>query len=144
MGDPYKNQILSKNIYNDKRDVYGTLVVIMDTMLENRGLELIVQPSRAVTKHQIHEMIITCEDVGPSDVVNKVAYMGFFEVESGGVVLVGDSVYVDDRYIGKVAGFDETHYPNHLNLVIKSTERRSGVDLGLKLSDSVKFVFAGS
>ncbi len=144
MGDPYKNQILSKKIYNDNRDVCGALVVVMDAMLENRGLELIVQPSRAVTKHQIHEMIMIYEDAGPSDVVNKVAYVGFFEVESGGVILVGDSVYIDDRYLGKVAGFDETHYPNHLNLVIKSTERKSGVNLNLKLSNSVKFIFAGS
>ena len=58
----------------------------------------------------------------------------FFEVKIGGIVVVGDKVSVGDRVIGEVAGFDVTHMPNHMNIVVKAKERTK---LGVKLGEKV-------
>ena len=34
--------------------------------------------------------------------------------------MVGDKVSVDGRHLGALAGFDETHMPNHMNIVVRT------------------------
>jgi hypothetical protein len=65
--------------------------------------------------------------------------VAFFEVKEGGIIRSGDDVLLSGRKIGEVAGFDETHLPNHYNIVIKAKELITGVSLGLKLSETVAF-----
>jgi hypothetical protein len=36
-------------------------------------------------------------------------------------------------------GFDLTHFPNHMNLLIGARERKTGLELGLNLGDIVTF-----
>ena len=52
---------------------------------------------------------------------------------------VGDEAYCSGRPIGTLAGFDETHMPNHLNIVIKSNGRMTGVEHGASLGDAILF-----
>jgi hypothetical protein len=68
-----------------------------------------------------------------------VAYLAFFRVDQGGIVLVGDSVLVGEAELGEVVGFDLTHFPNHMNLLIGARERKTGLELGLNLGDIVTF-----
>lgn len=53
------------------------------------------------------------KNTAPGEVVNNVANLGFFEVNEGGVIIIGDNVYIEEKLIGKVIGFDDTHMPNH-------------------------------
>jgi len=39
------------------------------------------------------------------------------------------------KTIGEIVGFDETHAPNHLNIVARSKERCSGEELGVELGN---------
>ena len=39
--------------------------------------------------------------------------------------------------IGTIAGFDDTHMPNHMNIVIAQDRLQSGAELGLKLEEPV-------
>jgi hypothetical protein len=116
-------------------------VAVLKSTREDRGLELILPPTRAIRKNEIHEFILTDEDdAAPGKVVNRVAYVAFAEFTKGGMLVEGDKVVVHGQTIGEIAGFDETHMPNHQNIVMKGPERKTGVDLGAKVGDLISFV----
>jgi len=116
----------------------GKVVAVLSGKLPERGLELIRPFSRALLTGEIHELIVTDEErAGPLQTVNRIAYVCFFEIITGGIMLVGDELSIGDARIGTIAGFDETHMPNHLNIVAKSDQRRSGKNRGIRLEDTV-------
>lgn len=100
--------------------------------MSDRGLELIKPMSRCVRQHDVHELILTDEKCGPGSKVNQIAYLGFVNLTVSGVVIEGDEVYVDDRLMGHVAGFDETHMPNHQNIIIYTDFLNTGKALELE------------
>lgn len=115
-------------------------MVVLQGKLEKRGLQLMVPISRAVLKNEVHELIVTDEaGAGPGATVQRIAYLGFVEFTCGGVAVAGDRVYCDGRLLGEVAGFDETHLPNHLNIVLRSAGRLDGRELGLHLNAQIVF-----
>lgn len=113
------------------------LVGVMRLAVRARGLALIPQVSRCIRRHDVHEIILTDELAGPGGAVQNVAYLGFAEFLTGGVVLQGDEVRVAGAPIGTIAGFDETHAPNHLNIVVRAADCRPGVTRGHALGDTV-------
>ncbi|MBO8168383.1 MAG: hypothetical protein H0Z35_04245 [Thermoanaerobacteraceae bacterium] len=138
--DPYKSGLFKKNPYAKKADIASRLVVVLDSKLDNRELKLIPMISRAVRKFDVHELIFTDEsEARPGNGVNRVAYGGFVEIESGGVLLAGDRLYWKGRCIGEIAGFDETHMPNHLNIVIKTDKFETGLELGFVNGEEIVF-----
>jgi len=138
--DPYINNLLDKAVpYSAKNPVIGRVVCVLQVRAEKRGLELCPYPSRAVLKDEIHEVILTAEDAGPGKTVNQIAYLGYFEVLEGGVLWVGDSVSVDGLEIGRLAGYDLTHFPNHMNIIIQvqgalQTGLESGYQPGVQIA----------
>jgi hypothetical protein len=139
--DPYKSGMFKKDPYFKKRECEGELCVVLDGSFENRGLKLMVPPSRAFLAGDIHELIVTDEqEAKPGAEVNRIAYWGFFEVAQATVVVVNDEITIGNKCVGRIAGFDETHMPNHLNVVIKAAARMSGAELGLELGDKVRIV----
>lgn len=140
MVDPYQAGMFTGNPYAEKRDVLGRLVVVLRGKLEHRGLNLIAPISRAVQKNEIHELIITDEEgAGPGKKVDSIAYAGFVEIIAGGVLLAGDELICAGKVLGRIAGFDETHLPNHLNIVMKAEKRVDGVEMGLEIESEVIF-----
>ncbi|MBM7866830.1 hypothetical protein GTO89_04290 [Heliobacterium gestii] len=138
MSDPYAKGMLRVHPYAKKKDVVGELVAILEGKLENRGLQLIKPISRALAEDEIHEIIVTDEfEAGPGKQVDRIAYLGFFEVKGGGVIVTGDPVFLKGKLLGHIAGFDETHMPNHINIVIKSDERQSGVSIGAEIGQQL-------
>lgn len=138
--EPHGSGILDKYPYVAKTDVMGKLICILDARSEERGMELTIHPSRALCQGEIHELAVTDDpQAGPEHIVDRVAYLAFFTVEKGGIVLVGDKVEAGKQEIGEVVGFDLTHFPNHMNILIRSAERRTGPELGLSLGDSITF-----
>ena len=140
MTDPYKAGMFSQSPYASKREVSGRLAVVLRGKLEDRGLSMIPPISRAVQKNDIHELIITDEaGAGPGKRVDRIAYAGFVEIINGGVLLAGDQLVCAGRSLGSIAGFDQTHLPNHLNIVVLAAERLDGVELGLTLESELVF-----
>lgn len=137
MNDPYKKGMFKTNPYAKKKPLKGNLVVVLDGKYDERGLQLIPQASRCLVANEVHEMILTDEDKKPGDTVNKIAYVGFFTVKESTVIIVGDEVKINGQVIGKIAGFDETHMPNHYNIVIYGKDRISGNERNLDLNDEV-------
>lgn len=140
MVDPYQAGFFNENPYAAKRTIQGKLAVILRGKLEKRGLDLIPTISRAVLRNEVHELIVTDQDnVGPGSSVDKIAYIGFVEIIVGGVMTVGDTLTCQDKVLGRVIGFDETHLPNHLNIVLASDSRSDGVEQGLQLESDITF-----
>lgn len=140
--DPYTSGALSSPPYVSKSVVSGRICAILDLRLDDRGLQLIPQPSRAVAAGAVHELLITDEEnIVPGSQVDRVSGIGFFVVDQPGVLLANDRVLIGAATVATVAGFDETHLPNHYNIVLYAQDRRTGVELELSLEDEVSFVF---
>ena len=50
---------------------------------------------------------------------------------------MGEPVFINGKEIGKIAGFDETHFPNHYNIVVISPERFAVTEINLNINDEV-------
>ncbi|MGD9552696.1 MAG: hypothetical protein AB7V60_06295, partial [Candidatus Caldatribacteriota bacterium] len=127
-----------KNTYSSKRKIQSSVVAVLQLVMEGRGLNLIKPISRAVKKNEIHELIVTDEkEAKPGSVVNQISYIAFIEISQGGVIVVGDEVYWNNNLLGIVAGFDDTHMPNHQNIVLYSIKRVTGKDLHINIEDPI-------
>ncbi|MCL5027053.1 MAG: hypothetical protein M1531_11280 [Chloroflexi bacterium] len=125
-----------------KRPVRGVAVVVLDTYRQDRGLRLDTFNSRALLKHEVHEIILTDEEGAvPGAAVDRIAYLCFLEITQGGVVHVGDRLLFRGKPVGRLAGFDLTHFPNHLNIVVKTDDLRSGADAGLLAEEAMEFAW---
>jgi hypothetical protein len=139
--DPHQEPVLdTDNPYVSKRAVEARVVCVLDARSERRGMQLEPHPSRAVPRGQIHELALTDDPAArPGARVERVAYAAFVEVVQGGIILVGDCVTLGGRDLGRVAGFDCTHFPNHLNILVFGPQQRTGKDLDLALEETVLF-----
>jgi len=115
--DPRK---ISPSVYGDRRPVKGEVVALLHATFEKRGLELIEPRSRALAGDEIHELMITDEaEAAPGGGADRVSAIAFFEIKRGGLAVAGDEVSVSGRTLGELAGFDLTHMPNHMNVLVK-------------------------
>ncbi len=139
--EPYARGRHKKYPMPFKLEVPGRMVVISNNRHDDRGLHLITPFTRAVLQHELHELMLTDErDARPGAVVNRTATLGFFEVNRTGLLAWGDELWIGNRLVGEVVGFDLTHFPNHMNVVcVAKEERLDGVAMGLKLDDPLRF-----
>lgn len=131
--------VFGANPYVSKSDVVGRVVAVLTGVTDRRGLLIEEFRSRAVRHGDVHELMITDETVDIGVTVNRVALLAFFEVTAGGVILLNDRVTIDGVEIGFVAGFNETHMPNHQNICL-SGDLLDGALLGLRLGADVRIV----
>jgi len=141
--DPYRDNLGPKPVLTRKIPVHARIVAVMDGHLPDRGLELIVQRTRAVSAGMVHELIGSDEPgIVAGCVVNRISYLGFVEILNAGVLSMGDELRVGDVLVGHLAGFDYTHMPNHMNIVISVPRALSGTDWQFELDQPVTFVAA--
>lgn len=142
MGDPYAQKMTSRAFFAAKSDVAGRVVAVLRGTLEARSLQLIPPISRAFPSGAIIELISTDEkDAAPGSAVNRIGYIAFVELTSGGILLSGDTVEIGGKIIGTIAGYDDTHMPNHQNVILKTDERVTGE--GLKLAPGTPMLIRG-
>ena len=137
--DLYSPAVFGDNPYEQKTPVTGRVVAVLRGITDRRGLQITPLRSRAVPAGVIHELMMTDEEAALESTVNRVALLAFFEVTDGGVILVGDAVRCGEQVLGIVAGFDETHMPNHQNICLRG-ELTDGATLHLQLNESVIFL----
>ena len=142
MSDPHEQKRVTRDHYYQKTELAGRLFAILDWQVTDRDLILIPHLSRAVRRGEVLELILTDEkDAQPGDTINRVAYLGFIEMGETGLLVSGDRVKIGDEEIGYLIGFDETHMPNHLNVVLRVDEPKTGREMDLKLD--MLCIFAG-
>ncbi|RLI08060.1 hypothetical protein DRO42_07030 [Candidatus Bathyarchaeota archaeon] len=118
---PYDPRLITPKVYGDRRPVAGEVVALLHVTFERRGLKLIEARSRALLLNEIHELMITDEeDAAPGGGADRVSAIAFFEIKRGGIVVVGDEVSIGGKVLGTLAGFDLTHMPNHMNILVKT------------------------
>ncbi len=137
--DPYHK--ISREPFYERSIVKGRVVAVLDVMTRSRNLELIDTRSRVLKRHEVHEIILTDDlTASPGKTVSDAVYLAFFEVTDGGVIVSGDHLVVSEERIGELAGYDETHCPNHINLVIRTSEAKTGRQAGIHVGDSLAFL----
>ena len=142
MSDPHEQKRVTRDHYYQKTELAGRLFAILDWQVTDRDLTLIPHLSRAVRRGEVLELILTDEkNAQPGDTINRVAYLGFIEMGETGLLVSGDRVKIGEEEIGDLIGFDETHMPNHLNVVLRVDEPKTGREMDLKLDTLC--IFAG-
>jgi hypothetical protein len=136
MTAPYDFRRITPGVYGDRRPVEGEVVALLHICFEDRGLRLMETKSRAVRQQEIHELMITDEDAAPGGGADRVRALAFFEVDKSGLIVVGDKVSVGGKHLGTLAGFDQTHMPNHMNIVVKTESLDEPV---IRVGDRVRF-----
>jgi hypothetical protein len=132
---PYDPRLITPSVYGHRRPVRGEVVALLHITFEERGLKLIQSRSRAMAEKEIHELMITDEaDAGPGGRANRVSAIAFFEVERGGLAVFGDDALLDGVRFGCVAGYDMTHMPNHMNVLVRAESlERPPIRVGSKI-----------
>ena len=134
---PYDPKLITPSVYGDRRPVLGEIVALLHIIFQDRGLKLIQARSRALLKDEIHELMITDEEgAAPGGGADRVSAIAFFEVRRGGLAVVGDEVVIGGSALGSLAGFDMTHMPNHMNLLLKSASLEAPP---IRVGDEVRF-----
>jgi hypothetical protein len=124
------------SLFSEKRSVSGRWVAIMDHARSDRAMTLSPFRTRCLRQGEIHEVLLCAAGTRRDEPIDYVTYLGFGEIASGGVVEVGDTLYHGQQPLGVVLGFDETHVPNHYNIVVSSPAPLSGRAQGLTLADT--------
>jgi Family of unknown function (DUF6917) len=142
--DPHRERVLDTDYpYVAARPVEGRVVCVLDARSERRGMQLEVHPSRAISAGEIHELALTDDPAAvPGARVERVAYVGFVEVVRGEVIVTGEQVTMGGLELGQVVGFDCTHFPNHMNILVRGPVWQTGRGLGAAVEEVVLFALA--
>ena len=123
-----------------KRPVEGVVVKLLQHKRTDRGMELAAHETRCLRAGEIHELVTTDQhDSTPGDRINYVGFLGFVEITRAGVVEMGDEVVHQGKVLGHVLGFDECHYPNHYNILIKTEKVLTADDANMHLEEQITF-----
>lgn len=123
-----------------KRTVEGSFVKLLFHKQEKRGMKLLEFETRCVQKRDIHEIVTTTHNYAKSgEMINEVGFLGFAEIECGGVIERGDQVNVDGIVIGHVLGFDDCHFPNHYNILISVDKTITADELNTAVESKITF-----
>jgi hypothetical protein len=123
-----------------KRAVTAAIVKVLIHHRDDRGMTLEPYASRCMRRGEVHEIVSTIHtDTTPGSRIDRVAFIGFAEIDRGGVIDRGDRVMIGEVCIGTVLGFDTCHYPNHYNILVCTDEPRSGRDLALEPEVELRF-----
>lgn len=110
-------------------------VAVMDHSRYDRAIRPAGWDTRCISAGQVHEFINV--GPGPQFPVDHVEYFGFAAFEVSGVLAVGDALIGDDGVLGRIVGFDETHMPNHYNILVECKELLNGRALSLIAGESI-------
>lgn len=140
MSDPYASGKWGggRPVIDGRTAMKGRVVAVLTSRVESRGLQLIHPWTRCIRAREVHEFLLTDEaDARPGGTVDRIAAIAFVEFARGGLLVGGDNVTIAGHRVGTVVGYDETHMPNHLNILMKAPERITGRELGLKGDDGM-------
>lgn len=107
------------------------ILAVMDHERKDRIFKIEDYQTRCVKKHEMHELIIVDNALKGEGA----HYIGFIEILSSGVICKGMNIKFGNKYIGKIIGFDYRHMPNHINIIIESENKKTGIRMGLSTLD---------
>lgn len=129
--------------YSSKTGMVLELRATMPLKKENRKLELSNHTSRAIRVGDIHEFLIANDYWNEEWTLNNISYIWFFQFNNSWIIEVWDSL-IDSQWnvIGAIIWFDYTHLNdgtnNHMNIVLKSNDKRTGTERGYEAGQEFK------
>ena len=124
----------------DKRPVEGVVVKLLHHKRTDRGMILTEFETRCVRVGEIHELVTTDQATAMcGDRVDRVGFLGFVEITRAGVIEIGDTVVHNGKSLGRVLGFDESHFPNHYNILIASEGLLTAHEAELSIEERIVF-----
>jgi hypothetical protein len=124
----------------EKRQVEGLVVKLLHHKRTDRGMMLASFETRCVQRGEIHELVSTDHaGTNPGDRIDRVGFLCFLEITRAGVIEIGDSFCHHGETLGRVIGFDESHFPNHYNILIGSETLLNAGDAALSVEDTITF-----
>jgi len=125
-----------------KKNTEAIVSAVMGHKRNDRAMKMAKWKARCVKVGDIHEFLISIEyKENRKLILNNFVYLGFFEFKKGGVIEIGDRVTLaSGKVIAEIIGFDDEHLPNHMNIVAKSNENKTGEELGLNLMQKIIIV----
>lgn len=118
-------------MFSSRLPVNGHWVAVMRHRRDERNMTPAVWQTRCVRSGEVHELILCRRGLPRGEPINDVSYLGFAEFSTAGVIAVGDRFWAGERTIGTLHAFDDTHMPNHFNIVVSTEELVTGSELGL-------------
>lgn len=127
-------------MFSARTDIIGWWPAVMRHRRTDRGMRPAGWKTRCIRVGEIHEIILCVPGERRDQPLDDVSYLGFAEILRGGLLVLGDELWTtSDRPIGIVHGFDETHWPNHYNILIAAERLVTGEDLGLCTGQALVF-----
>ena len=122
--------------YSSKSSIKFRIKAVMKNKRIDRKLKLSEYVTRCINKNQLHEFLIANDwNNDKNKLLNDISYIGFMECTECGVIEIGDTISDDKGIIvGTVIGFDYTHMPNHMNIVLKSASEETGKERNYKVN----------
>lgn len=121
-----------------KRDVRTNVVRLLFHETLHRGMRLAPAGSACVRAGDIHELVVTRDDVDDAEaLIDHIAYVGFLEFTDPAMLTRGDTFWYGEELLGWFAGYDESHLPNHLNLILHGPRLVTAEDLDLRPGDTI-------
>jgi hypothetical protein len=120
-----------ESLFSHKSIVRGVMVATLRHRRNDRGLKPAPWRTRCLLEGEIHEFILCPPSDDADPVFNEVSYLGFAKITHAGVVEIGDELRAGAEVIGTIRGFDDTHAPNHYNILVSSSDLRTGAERDL-------------
>ena len=130
------NSYLSKAI---AAPVEITLVMVLGHSRAEREMEQGKYMTRCIKAGEVHELVAVAAHTLSDGKYHGASYIGFAEFNSSAVIHVGEKVFLGAAYVGVVGGFDYTHFPNHINILIEAEHPRDGQTLRITTGQKGRF-----
>ncbi|MFI8933311.1 DUF6917 domain-containing protein [Streptomyces sp. NPDC053474] len=113
----------------------ATTVCVLHHRRVDRELTLAPWQTRAVNQGEVHELLVVDPAADLSEPINDVGYLGFASFDAG-LLVVGDTLLWNGHRVAELLGFDDTHLPNHMNIVFRAVDApHTGYERGLRPGD---------
>lgn len=119
------------------RPVTGIVVAIVGGQGEGLDLTPMTEVVRVLQPEYVYELVYAGGLSGPGTTEPRYTSLGFFEVKQGAVAVVGDDVRVRGSVLGEVTGFDGSHLPDHLHVIVGGKVSGEALAWGFSLGDRV-------
>nr|VFK09558.1 MAG: hypothetical protein BECKLPF1236A_GA0070988_100256 [Candidatus Kentron sp. LPFa]VFK25592.1 MAG: hypothetical protein BECKLPF1236C_GA0070990_100237 [Candidatus Kentron sp. LPFa] len=116
-------------------------VAVMAHETPGRGMIPSPYHTRCIQAGEIHELAYVKGNTDGTVNLNDVWYLGFVEFLQGGVLAKGTRLGFQGRTMGTLVAFDETHAPNHLNILISTLEPKTGRKLDINIGALCTFFY---
>ena len=116
-----------------------TFVMVLGHDRADREMEKGSFLTRCVQAGEVHELVAVKANTLDNGKYHGASYLGFVTFNGPAVIYVGESLLIDGKQIGVLGGFDYTHFPNHMNILIETEQPTNGKNLGIIVGQSGEF-----